>query len=309
MLFWGKQVARLVVCGLVAWGLWRTVASAQDKFAAENFDWRTLQSGWLIAAGALYLAGMLPSGLFWWQALRAMGQRPTLFETMRAFYVGHLGKYFPGKALVVVIRTALIRSQRVDTTVAAASVFVETLTMMAVGAVVAAVLLAKLFREYPTLLVLAIGLAVCAGVPTYPPLFRRLLRMLQVQRANPNIDQAIDGLGVKLMGFGWLAIAGGWLLIGLSLWGTLKSMPNVPVTLADLPLITATVSLAMVAGFLSLIPGGLGVREFVVMTLFVPAFGEVAAIVSALVLRLVWLVAELVAAAALYVAGAAQHAE
>ena len=36
--------------------------------------------------------------------------------------------------MVIVLRTGLIRSQRVDTRLAVASVFLETLTMMAVGA-------------------------------------------------------------------------------------------------------------------------------------------------------------------------------
>ena len=61
-----------------------------------------------------------------------------MLETTRAYYVGHLGKYVPGKALVVIIRTGLISGPRVDTTVAAVSIFIETLTMMAVGAFLAA---------------------------------------------------------------------------------------------------------------------------------------------------------------------------
>jgi hypothetical protein len=66
----------------------------------------------------------------------------------------------------------------------------------------------------------------------------------------------------------------------------------------------AAVSLAMVAGFLSLLPGGVGVREYVVLTLLAPAVGTVAALVSAVLLRLCWLAAELVAAGVLYPLGA-----
>ena len=69
---------------------------------------------------------------------------------------------------------------------------------------------------------------------------------------------------------------------------------------AQFPLYVASVSLAMVAGFLSLIPGGAVVRELVLAELMAPRFGDVVAVVSALLLRLTWLVAELVISAILY---------
>jgi hypothetical protein len=66
-----------------------------------------------------------------------------------------------------------------------------------------------------------------------------------------------------------------------------------PLSLSDTGLMTATVALAMVAGFLSLLPGGAGVREYIILTLLAPSFGVVAATVSALLLRVTWLASEL----------------
>ncbi|MEO8494322.1 MAG: lysylphosphatidylglycerol synthase transmembrane domain-containing protein, partial [Planctomycetota bacterium] len=289
---------------LVAWGVWRTALKARGEFAREGIAWGELRWDWLASAMFLYLVGTFPSCVFWWQTLRAMGQRPAFGETLRAYYIGHLGKYVPGKALVVVLRTGLIRGERVDTTVAAASVFVETLTLMAVGAVVAAGIFATLIETQPGFILLALFLAACAGIPTYPPLFRRVVRFLQVHRANPDIDKAIDGLTAKLMGLGWLLISLGWLFLGLSLWATAQAIPGVVTlpTLNDLPLLTAAVALAMVAGFLSLLPGGIGVRELIVIPLLEPQFGPVVAIISAVLLRINWMVAELLFAGILYFA-------
>lgn len=301
LIFWLKMTIRLVILGLVTWGIWRTVDQARGEFADAQFSFAQVHAGWLVVAGLVYLLGMLPCCVFWQQTLRSMGQRPRFPITLRAFYIGHLGKYVPGKALVVIIRTGLIRGNRVDTAVAATSVFVETLTMMAVGAVVAALILGFRVREHGSLLLLAIGLAICAGVPTLPPIFRRLVWLLQVHRASGQMELALRGLNFRLMAFGWVIVAAGWLLLGSSLWATLHAMPGVSPLLSDLPLLIACVCLAMVAGFLSLLPGGIGVREFVVMQLLVPHFGEVPAIISAVLLRLVWMVAELVAAGILYV--------
>ncbi|MCS5631186.1 MAG: hypothetical protein NZ744_10190, partial [Pirellulaceae bacterium] len=61
--------------------------------------------------------------------------------------------------------------------------------------------------------------------------------------------------------------------------------------------IMAAVALSMVAGFLSLLPGGAGVREIVISTLLTPLIGPVFAIISAISLRVVWLLCELGAAA------------
>ncbi|MCA9143607.1 MAG: flippase-like domain-containing protein [Planctomycetaceae bacterium] len=301
--YWIKFAVRTLILVLVAWGVWRTAVNARGEFAREGIPWREMRVGWLAVAMLFYLIGMFPSCIFWWKTLHAMGQRPSFAETLRAFYIGHLGKYVPGKALVVVIRTGLIRSERVDTTVAAASVFVETLTLMAVGAVVSAGLLAALLNTQPVFILLALFLAVCAGVPTYPPLFRRVLRFLQVHRANPDIDKAIDGLDAKLMVTGWVLISIGCIFFGLSLWATARAIPGVATlpTLADLPLLTAAVTLAMVAGFLSLLPGGIGVRELIVIPLLQPQYGRVVAIISAILLRVSWMAAELLIAGFLYV--------
>jgi glycosyltransferase 2 family protein len=301
LLRWVKTLFRLTLLVLVTLGIWHTVGKAIDDLQAQGFAFAQIRPAWLAAAGLLYLAGLLPCWWFWHRTLQAMGQRPRWRETLRAFYIGHLGKYVPGKALVVVLRTDLVRSHRVNTTVAATSVFVETLTMMGVGAFVAAALLGALFREHLWLLGLAIGLMFCAGVPTLPPIFRRLVRMAGVRRVNPEIDVALAGLDARLMAFGWITVGLGWWLLGLSLWAVLKAIAvPVPVTLQDVPLLTACVALAMVAGFLSLLPGGIGIREYVVMTLLAGPFGAGAAAVSAILLRLVWLLGELLLAGVLY---------
>ena len=292
---------------LVVYGIWHTLADAGEQFATHRVRWTSLSVGWLIVAGLAYLAGMIPCWWFWHRVLHAMGARPRYRETLPAFYIGHLGKYFPGKALVVVIRTALIRGPRVDTLVATISVFVETLTMMAVGALVAAGLLLTTTAD-AWLFWLALALFCLAGIPTLPPVFRQVVRIISVRRGYEHVAQVVSALRLPLLASGWITIAGGWFLMGLSLWAVLQSMaPATELSQAihlapaqALILLTATVGLALVAGFLSLLPGGIGVRELVVTTLLVPVYGELAAILSAVLMRITWLLAELIASVFLY---------
>jgi uncharacterized membrane protein YbhN (UPF0104 family) len=64
------------------------------------------------------------------------------------------------------------------------------------------------------------------------------------------------------------------------------------------PAVVGGVALATVAGFaVAVLPGGLGVREGVLMTVLTPALGADTAVIAALALRLTWVLAELIAAA------------
>ena len=306
---WLVRAAKLLVVVLVVWAVRRTLVDAWQQL--DEHQWH-LEPGWLVLAGGLYLLGLLPAGLFWHRALRTLGQDAQLGETLRAYYIGHLGKYVPGKAMVVVIRAGLIRSHRVDTAVAVVSVFLETLTMMAVGAFIAAAVLAARFADQGFLLAVALGLMAVAGLPTLPPVFRRLARLAGVGKSDPTTGKSLQRLGYGTLLLGWVAMAIGWVILGLSLWAVLRAMGIAHLEpFAELARYTASVSLAMVAGFLSGVPGGAGIRELILTELMAPYIGqaapqataEVAALASAVALRLVWLLSELAISGALYVAG------
>lgn len=298
-----KLSVRLLVLVLVGIGIWHTVDKAIGELQARQFALNQVRWGWLVASGVVYLAATAPCWIFWHRTLQAMGQRPLWLASLRAYYTGHLGKYFPGKALVVVIRSGMIRSPYVDTSVAVTAVFVETLTMMAVGAFTAAAILGVLYRDQLGLVLLSVALMICIGGPTVPPVFRRLVKFVGVKKVNPDIDRALSGLDYRLMFFGWFINVAGWGLMGLSLWLTLRAIPTIttrPVEAQDWPSLTACAALSLVLGFLSMVPGGLGVREFVVMTLLSGPFGVAAATICAVLSRLVGLLAESILAALLY---------
>src|SRR5690606_23913962 len=115
-------------------------------------------------------------------------------------------------------------SERVATGIAAASVFYETLTMMAVGAFLAAAILAGWFREHWGFAAVAASLSLAALLPTLPPVFRRLARLAGIGRKSPDVEERLERLGYATLTWGWVSIAGGWVLMGLSLWATLRGM-------------------------------------------------------------------------------------
>src|SRR5262249_61529487 len=100
------------------------------------------QPAWLIGAAVLYLAGLGFSMYFWFRLLRALDQQPALPTMIRAYYIGHLGKYVPGKAWSLLLRTTLAGGPRRPASVAALTAVYETLTTMAAGSLLAGLLLA-----------------------------------------------------------------------------------------------------------------------------------------------------------------------
>jgi hypothetical protein len=298
---WLVAAVKLLIAAAVLWWIHRAIAGALEQF--RQHPW-SLHWGWLTLSAFLYLAGLLPEGLFWRRALRAMGQDAPLGRTLRAYYIGHLGKYVPGKAMVVVLRTGLICGPGVNAGVAAASVFLETLTMMAVGACLGAAVLVFHSAHGGPLLWASLGLMLVAGVPTLPPVFSRLARLAGVGRSDPSVAVRLGQVPYRTLLWGWAMMILGWGLMGASLWATLKAMgvgggDLLPSLVRD----TAVVALAVVAGFVSFIPGGAIVREGAIAKLLVllaPQVGEPPALVAAVVFRLVSVMAELAISAILY---------
>lgn len=304
---WPLRILKVVIVLVVAGGICHCVDKALDEIHQQGFHLFDVNPWWLFLAGLLYLAGMLPNGIFWHRVLRAMGCHPRWADTLRAYYIGHLGKYVPGKAMVVVLRTGLIRSQRVDTAVAAVSVFLETLTQMAVGAAVAATILAIQLSDQRHLLLWALAALICSGIPTLPPVFRWLVRLLRVAHISPDIEQNLRAIPMRVVAGGWVGMVMGWLLVGLSLWATLQAIPGaadrLPAGIQPHLLLTAAVALAVVVGFLLIfLPGGIGARELVLIPLLAVQLqlGDLIAVVAAVTLRLVWLVSELILSGILY---------
>jgi hypothetical protein len=273
----------------------------------------TLRPGWLGACGCLYLVGLSASACFWFRLLRVFGQRPVGLATVRAYFLGHLGKYLPGKAWALLLRGTMVRGPEVRLGVAIITAFYEVLTTMAAGALVAAALFAcfpppGLALDWDPVLIGAL-LLLLVGVPLLPGVFNRLVaRLARRFRSVGELGLARLHAGTLLQG---LALtAAGWALLGISLWTLLQGVLPAPQSFSGLTWarLTAMVALAYVLGFLAVfMPGGVGVREFLLQGLLVPelAASEVSspegvAAAAVLLLRLVWTIAEVVCACTVY---------
>lgn len=292
---------KLAVVVVVCFAVQGTVREALGKLREQ--EWHP-DFSWLIFAGVLYIVAWLPMGWFWGRVLVALGQPIGAFDRLYAYFVGHLGKYVPGKALVLVIRIGLIKERVISIRLGVASVLLETLTLMSVGSVLAAVLSLCVLRHDPRLAIAASITAVIVGLPTIPPIARRLVRRLTARKIaldatdeSSAADQSVieHEINTRLLARGWVAATACWVVLGWSMWATLRAIGVESVhPLANLPLLVAVVALSIVAGFVSMLPGGMVVRDALLFELLSTVCGEADALVAAVLWRLVSLVAEVV---------------
>ncbi len=298
---WLVVALKVGLFGILCWAIYHALSSGREQLGQH--EWH-VEPWWLVASGVLYLAGLLPMALFWHSILGATHQPAGVVESVRAYYISQLGKYVPGKWMVILLRRVLLRDPKVENTVVAASVFFDTFTMLAVGSAISMIVLLVWHTSQLLLIAAAAGSVVLLGAPTVPYFFEFLLRTLGVTRLNPTAGRKFRKITWNILLVGWVSIAFGWLLQGMSLWATLRGLGATEEgPLNDLALNTAAVALSIVAGFLSQIPGGLAVREWVSAQLIEPVYGESMAIVSAIIYRLVLVVSEVSVSIILYVAG------
>ncbi len=296
---------KLIIAIAVLVGLAVTINSAINQWLNQPPESRTsllrLDRTLLGIAALLYSLGIAISFVVVRQAIKALGYYAPWHVVLAAQVLGHLGKYVPGKAVVVVLRVGALSTHGVPSVPATISVFVETLTMLAVGSAMACSLVFTV--PLPDWIRIgAVLMAITATIPTLPPILSRIAGRLT--RSEVNLRGA-TGWWLYVVALFWSVIS--WLLIGGSLAAVILSIPQSealpeawPGVLELYWISTAAIGLAFSVGFVSLLPGGAGVRELVLISMLSQAIGAPQALVATILLRLLFIIVESVLALVAY---------
>ena len=227
----------------------------------------------LILALAGSALAMAAYGAVWPLTLRALGTEPPR-GLLACFFAGQLGKYLPGGAWQYVGRAALARRLGVPLQFAAGSLVLEAVCSLVAAALVASFLLADdgWGLAYP-LVVLVVSAAALAWAS----------RLAFVRRF------VADRRSLGAAAGSYVAV---FILFGLAFWLTADALYDVAA--ADLSWYIGSYAAAWAAGFVVVFaPGGLGVREAVLVALLRGRLGESEAIVLAAASRIAFTLVDL----------------
>ncbi|MBM3996356.1 MAG: flippase-like domain-containing protein [Planctomycetes bacterium] len=300
---WLVTALKMVAAVAVLFFVGRRFHADLENLETDQLD---LDVGWLIAAAGFYLLAMLPSAWFWRHVHGVFGYPMSLYAGIRAHFIGQLGKYVPGKAMAVIIRSHLVQPFGIPYGVSVITSFYEVFTGMTSGAIIAGIVYlfdppGDLGLHFHPLAIGAVLIGLC-GIPLIPGVFNFV-----IARMTENI-QTVEEYRLPPMSFGTLvtgllATGAGWWLQGLSVWATLQAIvPNAPeFSLSVWAQCTAGIGFATVVGFaLFFIPAGLGVREDVLKNLLSGMGAPAYIAIAVLLVRLTWVAAEAAFAACTY---------
>ena len=293
---WAKTVLRLVIAAVVLAAVGRQISLTWNRWQAKSALFE-INPTLLVGSGVFYIAGLVAFGLYYWQVVRLVEPRACVMPCMKAYILSHPAKYVPGKAMVVVIRVGLLARHGVRPTAAVLTALYETLSMMAIGGLLGGLLLV-LPPAHPLGAVLSAGLGVAFLGTVLPWTFGTAVKLLKkgLSAIEPADLPVVRGRAVGPLLF--------WGVLGWGFWGMSQVLvvaglsPGHELSIQLWPRVMGGMMLGTVGGFaLPVLPGGLGLREMVIDEVTGGVLGPDLAIASALGLRFVWVVAELVAAA------------
>ena len=233
--------------------------------------------GALVGSFALAMAGTVGSALVWLAILRWLGVR-TQLRWAGIFFQAQLGKYIPGSVWQYAGRATVARTYGIPVRAVGLSLPIE----FAASAIAAGTMAGFLLGWWGVLILAAIAVALVPGAG-----------LARDRRATfATIRATLLFLPV-------------WLLLGLSFWLCARGLLAVPTH--DLAYYMGAFAVAWLAGLVAIYaPGGLGVREAVLVALLGGRIGAANALVVAAASRLILILVDVLLAA---VAGALKRRE
>ncbi len=137
-----KWLITLVVVAAVSFAAKGAIIAWNQQSSANRVALGDIRWAWLAVSALTYAVSLVPASLVLRRALAALHQPIALPLVVAAQLVGHLGKYVPGKAMVIVLRASILSRGHVKVSLkhSALAVIIETLNLIAVGAILALLL-------------------------------------------------------------------------------------------------------------------------------------------------------------------------
>lgn len=250
---WRRLVGVLLALAAAGYLAHTIAGNAQDL---RTFEWRARPLR--LALSVVAHVGVLAWGVWVWsRVLRCFpGAAVPLPELQRVWFLSNLARYIPGKIFQFVAVAQLGRAGGMPVGVLLTSVVVHAGFSLLSAAVLAAWTLGPLFLPPAAAWWLAGGATIVALGAVHPALLNAALGLVPRVLRRPVIPWQASWKASSLL----LALSvTSWLAYGVAYHLLVSAVTDLP--WRYLPQMAGVNALSFVAGYLSLLPGGLGLRE------------------------------------------------
>ncbi|MBY0589373.1 hypothetical protein K2X85_19530 [bacterium] len=259
--------------------------------------------------GAFALAGPFVTAIRDRERLLHRRHPLPLSTIMQGYLMSQAGKYVPGKAVVMVIRLMVLGRRGAPADMIVLATFFETMVAMASAGLLATILMSlpmgsldeqgqaqqQWARAASFFLFLGLIFFVLPPVLSLgPKVLSRFIPSVKVHADTP--------IGWRSIGKSIAISIVAWMIVGTSFWATVQAVSPATLGWSEIPTLSSVYIFSYVAGFISMVPGHFGVREFIMDSILRPLLGgdRLVAVSATILSRMVTLTIELVMALIAY---------
>ncbi len=255
------MVAVFAFVGIKLEQTWHTVGQHP-----VHIDWR-----YCAIIPLAFVGIMTTNALTWLWLARRMGDRSPVLPLLGAYTFSQMGKYAPGKVLLVLMRLERTHRAGMARETCLLSTLLENAMYTLSGGLVGSTALVVAARNHP-LYLLGCGLIMASLLGLfYPPFFFWIINTALRSMGKAAIPPS-RRFKLKHMIYAVVMFLPTWLWGGVGLWMAVSCVHHVSI-LHTFELI-GVFALSVSLGMFSLLPGGLGVREAVQALFIAPLVGS-----------------------------------
>jgi glycosyltransferase 2 family protein len=281
-----KWILCFIVIGYVAFALIKHIR--RIDWSSVHFDF-----SFAVLAGVCFVLVTVTQIIAYRFLLSSYGSPPSWPQAATLSWVPALGKYVPGKIAALGGTVYLLRRFKISAPIALSVALMTDAIAVLTGLIIAAptLRLPEVRERVPGGWIWCVVLIVTGLVCLSPPVFTRLLNIIlrKLNRAELRAIPRVHHYAVPV-----LAALMQWILWGIVIWCTARSLSVISIT--QLPAMIYLIALANTIAYLMVFsPGGIGVREGILLAGLTPIIGKTAAIVV-IAVRVIQTIVEIILA-------------
>ena len=273
---WGWRLFQLAVLVAVGYFIYRTLVPELSRISVSDLERYRPAALPLLLSIVLLLAMYLLHAFLWREiSVKLGGQQLSARDTMRIYFVSGLGRYLPLKFWQMAGMALLSQRAGLSPVIATAASLIGQLGFLTAGSVFLALLLPASYGGVAILAALACLLVGFILFSFSATARGRSFRQRALSRFGPRVAEAgalLDRVTGRYAAQWFLGYAVSWILLGAAFAIFAISFDSSFATHARH--FAGTVAISYLIGLISLLPGGIGMREMsmlVALELVIPA--------------------------------------